>query len=34
MEKICPRCGARFECRHDSIESCHCTSVRLSDEQR
>ena len=34
MEKICPRCGARFECRHDSIESCHCTSVRLSDEHR
>ncbi len=31
--KKCPRCGATFECRHDSILTCHCASVKLTDTQ-
>ncbi|MCS2422746.1 MULTISPECIES: cysteine-rich CWC family protein [Bacteroides] len=29
MKKVCPRCGAAFECRHDNIRLCHCASVKL-----
>lgn len=34
MKKVCPRCGATFECMHDDILQCHCASVRLEPEQR
>ena len=33
MQKVCPRCGATFECMHNDILQCHCASVRLSPEQ-
>ncbi len=29
MKKVCPRCGAAFECRHDNIRLCHCAGVKL-----
>ena len=34
MEKVCPRCGARFECLRDSITNCHCAGVPLADAVR
>jgi hypothetical protein len=34
MEKICPRCGALFACRHESVEDCHCVGVPLDEAQR
>lgn len=34
MEKVCPRCGAHFVCRHDQIADCHCVNVPLDDVQR
>ncbi len=34
MKKICPKCGAEFECRHDEILNCHCATVQLSANQR
>ena len=34
MKKVCPRCGATFECMHDRILSCHCATVRLNEQQR
>lgn len=33
MEKICPRCKASFECRHDNLMECHCINVRLDARQ-
>ena len=34
MRKICPRCGAEFECLHDErMQDCHCARVRLTREQ-
>ena len=32
MQKVCPRCGATFECMHNDILQCHCASVRLIRE--
>ncbi len=29
MEKICPRCGTSFECRHNDIERCDCAKVPM-----
>ena len=29
MKKVCPRCGATFDCMHNDILSCHCATVRL-----
>ncbi len=29
MEKVCPRCGVTFDCKHDSIMSCHCVDICL-----
>ncbi len=34
MEKICPRCGRPFECRHDDIPACECSRVTLSAKVR
>lgn len=34
MEKICPRCGRPFECRHDDIVHCECSRVPLSAKVR
>ena len=35
MIKICPRCGAKFECCVDSdMSHCHCTTVSLTEAQR
>lgn len=35
MEKICPRCGARFECLHnENMAACQCVGVVLTAEQR
>ncbi len=34
MKKVCPRCGATFECRHDEIISCQCATVKLDAAQR
>ena len=32
-EKTCPRCGAKFICRHDDdITKCPCASVQLTSE--
>ena len=33
MEKICPRCNARFECRNDHIMDCQCINVSLDARQ-
>ncbi len=27
MKKVCPRCGATFDCMHNDILSCHCATV-------
>lgn len=32
MEKKCPRCGKKFECRHDDISRCACSKVKLGQE--
>ena len=32
VTKICPRCGARFECLHSA--ACWCASVRLDETAR
>lgn len=32
MEKICPKCGKTFECRHDL--DCVCMEVRLGGKAR
>ncbi|MDE5574364.1 MAG: cysteine-rich CWC family protein, partial [Bacteroidales bacterium] len=29
MEKKCPRCGKKFECRHEDISRCACSKVKL-----
>lgn len=34
MKKVCPRCGATFECMHNDILSCHCATVGLDARQR
>ena len=35
LTKICPRCGAKFICRHnDDITKCQCASVQLTLEAR
>ena len=34
MKKVCPRCGATFDCMHNDILSCHCATVRLDALQR
>ena len=34
MKKVCPRCGATFECMHGQILSCHCATVCLNEQQR
>ena len=33
MKKVCPRCGATFDCMHNDILSCHCATVRLDAAQ-
>lgn len=34
MKKVCPRCGATFECRNDDILTCQCVNIRLTHKQR
>lgn len=35
QEKSCPRCGAKFICRHnDDILKCQCATVQLTPEAR
>lgn len=34
MKKVCPRCGAIFECMNDQILLCHCITVWLNEQQR
>lgn len=29
MEKICPRCKKKFECRPDDIFSCECVNTYI-----
>ena len=29
MEKKCPRCGNKFECKPDDIFSCECVDVYI-----
>lgn len=33
MKKLCPCCGATFECYHDDIVHCQCATVHLTTEQ-
>jgi len=33
-EKICPRCGVKFECKVGSILLCQCTTVKLSEVEK
>jgi uncharacterized protein YjdB len=33
MNKICPRCKAEFECRHDNLMECSCITVTLDAQQ-
>ncbi|MFN3637300.1 MAG: cysteine-rich CWC family protein [Chloroherpetonaceae bacterium] len=33
-EKVCPRCGAHFECKMGTITLCQCSSVPLDDDER
>lgn len=32
IEKICPRCGAKFVCNHSA--DCWCASITLDDATR
>lgn len=32
MKKTCPRCGKKFECRHEDISHCDCSKIKLSKE--
>ena len=34
MEKVCPRCGARFVCLQDTGEVCYCAGISLDDAAR
>lgn len=34
MKKVCPRCGATFDCRHDDMAFCHCATIGLDAIQR
>ncbi|UVV77214.1 hypothetical protein NXW84_05025 [Bacteroides fragilis] len=34
VKKVCPCCGAVFQCRHDNILLCHCATVKLDSLQR
>lgn len=34
MRKVCPRCGAIFDCMHNDILSCHCATIGLDVMQR
>lgn len=34
MKKVCPRCGATFDCMHNDILSCHCATIGLDVMQR
>lgn len=29
----CPRCGNNFECNTDSIQSCQCEEIEISEAQ-
>lgn len=31
---VCPRCGARFMCRHGDVTHCQCAAVALGAEDR
>lgn len=35
MKKVCPRCGAAFECLHGTPQMalCHCATIRLTPGQ-
>lgn len=33
MEKICPKCGAAFVCKHDDILNCQCSQIALNRDQ-
>jgi hypothetical protein len=30
--KVCPRCGAQFQCKANRVERCDCLAVSLSAE--
>ena len=32
-EKICPRCGAGFECKVGDISHCQCYAVKLNEQE-
>jgi hypothetical protein len=32
--KVCGRCQSPFECKVGNISQCHCSGVRLTDEER
>ena len=32
--KVCPRCGAHFVCRHDTPALCQCAGISLNDAAR
>lgn len=32
--KVCGRCQSPFECKVGNITQCHCSNVRLTDEER
>ncbi|MGH8710180.1 MAG: cysteine-rich CWC family protein [Burkholderiales bacterium] len=33
-DKICPRCGATFECKAGTVLICQCSTVGLSREKQ
>lgn len=32
--KVCGRCQSPFECKVGNITQCHCSNIRLTDEER
>lgn len=33
IKKLCPRCGAAFDCKSEDIKHCVCASVSLTEKQ-
>lgn len=32
--KACPRCQSPFECKVGNVSQCHCSGIRLTEEER
>ena len=32
MEKTCPNCKQKFDCKADDIENCLCNSIQLNND--